>query len=64
MSNYDYGFDDLFDHEPEPTPRRTRGKQVKRKWKEIEALKERRRLRRELEEIDLLHDFDESSFDF
>ncbi len=58
-----YGFDDLFDHE-QPEPRRGRGKQSKRKWKEIEALKEKRRLRRELESIDLLHEFDESTLDF
>lgn len=49
-----YAFDDILESDP---PRRAaRGKPVKRKWREIEALKDRQRLRKELEDIDMFRD--------
>lgn len=50
-----YAFDDILATD---TPRRgSRGKPVKRKWREIEALKDRQRLRKELEDIDMFRDY-------
>jgi len=43
------GFDDLLTMLERPA---TKTRAVKRKWREIEALKERQRLRKELEDID------------
>lgn len=57
-----FAFDEIY--EPERSPRSGRTKQVKRKWREIEAVKERQRLRKELEEIDILGHFDHLDFDF
>ncbi|MGF1699705.1 DUF3545 family protein [Photobacterium makurazakiensis] len=46
-----YAFDDILATD---TPRRSaRSKPVKRKWREIEALKDRQRLRKELADIDM-----------
>lgn len=42
-------FEDLLTMLERPT---TKPKAVKRKWREIEALKERQRLKKELEDID------------
>lgn len=36
-----------------PRSRATRSKPVKRKWREIEAIKDRQRLQRELKEMDI-----------
>lgn len=36
-----------------PKSRATRSKPVKRKWREIEAIKDRQRLQRELKEMDI-----------
>tara|TARA_Y100001956_G_scaffold25730_1_gene25497 strand:- start:1761 stop:1943 length:183 start_codon:yes stop_codon:yes gene_type:complete len=36
-----------------PRTRATRSKPVKRKWREIEAIKDRQRLQRELKEMDI-----------
>lgn len=36
-----------------PKSRSTRSKPVKRKWREIEAIKDRQRLQRELKEMDI-----------
>lgn len=50
-----YAFDDILATD---TPRRgARSKPVKRKWREIEALKDRQRLRKELEDIDMFRDY-------
>ncbi|RXJ73773.1 DUF3545 domain-containing protein [Veronia nyctiphanis] len=49
--------------EAEKPSRGGRSKQAKRKWREIEALKDRQRLRKELEDIDMLGDFSDSEFD-
>lgn len=57
-----FAFDDVFDQERPQRGGRT--KQVKRKWREIEALKDRQRLRKELQDIDMLGDFSDSDFDF
>lgn len=40
-------FDDIVEHDP-----KAKLKSKKRKWREIENIKERRRLKRELEEYD------------
>ncbi len=39
---------------PETTKKTSKGK--KRKWREIEALKDKYRLKRELEELDYMHE--------
>lgn len=46
-----YGFDDIL--AAEIPSRGSRSKPVKRKWREIEALKDKQRLRRELADIDM-----------
>ncbi|MGL6177477.1 MAG: DUF3545 family protein [Vibrionaceae bacterium] len=46
-------FDDLYEQE-KPARGATRSKPVKRKWREIEAFKDKLRLRQELEQIDRL----------
>ncbi len=43
-------FDDLLTMLERPA---TKGRAVKRKWREIEAVKERQRVKKELEDIDL-----------
>ncbi|MDP2533447.1 DUF3545 family protein [Photobacterium damselae subsp. piscicida] len=57
-----YAFDDYMDFEP--APRRSRSKPEKRKWREIEALKDCQRLRKELQEMDLLHDYSLDDLDY
>ncbi|MBV7299978.1 DUF3545 family protein [Enterovibrio paralichthyis] len=57
-----FAFDDFFDQERPQRGGRT--KQAKRKWREIEALKDKQRLRKELQDIDMLGDFNDSDFDF
>jgi hypothetical protein len=47
-------FDELFEFERKP--RKTRSKPVKRKWREIELLKDRQRLLKELQDIDMFRD--------
>ncbi|WP_105253802.1 DUF3545 family protein [Pseudoalteromonas sp. T1lg75] len=39
-----------------PETRKTSGRNKKRKWREIEALKDKQRLRKELQELDLFSD--------
>ncbi|GAL05961.1 DUF3545 family protein [Photobacterium aphoticum] len=57
-----YAFDDFLATD---TPSRgSRSKPVKRKWREIEALKDRQRLRRELADIDIFNDLTDSDIDF
>ncbi|KLV04399.1 hypothetical protein ABT56_14765 [Photobacterium aquae] len=57
-----YAFDDIFDTDIQP--RSSRKKPVKRKWREIEALKDRQRLRRELADIDIFRDLTNEDIDF
>ena len=57
-----FAFDDVF--EQERPQRGGRTKQAKRKWREIEALKDRQRLRKELQDIDMLGDIRDGDFDF
>ncbi|MPW36825.1 DUF3545 family protein [Vibrio sp. B1Z05] len=45
--------DSIFDESEARTPRRTRSKPVKRKWREIEAIKDRQRLQKELMDLDV-----------
>ncbi|MGF1738205.1 DUF3545 family protein [Photobacterium satsumensis] len=57
-----YAFDDILATE---MPRRgARSKPVKRKWREIEALKDRERLRQELADIDMFRDSSDEDLDF
>ncbi|MBS3797487.1 MULTISPECIES: DUF3545 family protein [unclassified Pseudoalteromonas] len=39
-----------------PEAKKTSGRNKKRKWREIEALKDKQRLRKELQELDLFSD--------
>lgn len=55
-------FDEVY--EQEQTSRQGRGKPVKRKWREIEALKEKNRLRKELQDMDILNHFNEDDVNF
>ncbi|GAD80713.1 DUF3545 family protein [Vibrio ezurae] len=43
----------IFDETEERAPRRARSKPVKRKWREIEAIKDRQRLQQELMDLDV-----------
>ncbi|MFC0120356.1 DUF3545 family protein [Pseudoalteromonas xiamenensis] len=58
--------DDLFELlEGSGTAKRTSQKNKKRRWREIEALKDRQRLRKELEDLDIFADnIDLESIDF
>ncbi|PSW18999.1 DUF3545 domain-containing protein [Photobacterium sanctipauli] len=57
-----YAFDDILATD---TPRRSsRSKPVKRKWREIEALKDRQRLRKELADIDMFRDYPDEDIEF
>lgn len=56
MDNTDVTVADL-----EPRSTKTRGK--KRKWREIEALKDRFELRKELQDMDIFNDYDFSDLD-
>lgn len=49
--------------EQDKPQRSGRAKPVKRKWREIEALKDKQRLRKELEEIDMYGDFSQLDLD-
>ncbi|KKD01701.1 MULTISPECIES: DUF3545 family protein [Photobacterium] len=50
-----FGFDNMLESD---FPRRNaRSKPVKRKWREIEALKDKQKLKKELQDIDILHEF-------
>ncbi|MCF1428840.1 MAG: DUF3545 family protein [Shewanella sp.] len=55
MDHLDYGsaLDSVVER-----PTRSRGSNKKRKWREIEALKDKQRLLRELQEIDSNLDYD------
>ncbi|OOE94583.1 DUF3545 family protein [Salinivibrio sp. AR640] len=54
-------FNDMFEQDP---PRRNgRAKPAKRKWREIEALKDKQRLKKELEDIDIFGDFSQLDLD-
>ncbi len=57
-----FAFDD--DSPTDTVSRRTRAKPEKRKWREIEALKDRQRLRRELQDMDMCGSYDADEFDF
>jgi len=46
---------DLFDEENLTQERKTKGKTRQRKWREIENIKEQRRLRRDLAEYEYAH---------
>ncbi|ESP93072.1 MULTISPECIES: DUF3545 family protein [Pseudoalteromonas] len=49
--------DDMIEVIESPEPKKkTSSKGKKRKWREIEALKDRQRLRKELEELDIFAD--------
>ncbi|MEH0666709.1 DUF3545 family protein [Vibrio scophthalmi] len=52
-------FDDFMDYEV-PRARAARSKPVKRKWREIEAIKDRQRLKKELMDMDIGFDDVES----
>lgn len=56
-----FAFNDMF--EQDKPQRSGRVKPVKRKWREIEALKDKQRLRKELEEIDMYGDFSQLDLD-
>ncbi|MFM2590822.1 DUF3545 family protein [Vibrio sp. TBV020] len=45
-------FDEIFEQDL-PKGRATRSKPVKRKWREIEAIKDRQRLQKELMDMDI-----------
>ncbi|MGF1685558.1 DUF3545 family protein [Photobacterium japonica] len=57
-----YAFDDIL--ATDMPSRGSRSKPVKRKWREIEALKDRQRLRRELADIDIFRDSPDNDIDF
>ncbi|OBT07313.1 hypothetical protein A9264_07675 [Vibrio sp. UCD-FRSSP16_10] len=48
--------ENIFETE-ERTTRRTRSKPVKRKWREIEAIKDRQKLQKELMDLDVCSDY-------
>ncbi len=50
--------------EQERSPRSGRAKPVKRKWREIEAVKERQRLQKELADIDLFGHYSADDLNF
>ncbi|CAH0541250.1 DUF3545 family protein [Vibrio marisflavi] len=51
-------FDDMVDMDL-PKARSTRSKPAKRKWREIEAIKDKQKLQRELMEMDIGLDIDD-----
>ncbi len=57
-----YAFDDIL--AIERPARASRSKPVKRKWREIEALKDKQRLQKELEGIDMLRDISDDLLDY
>ena len=52
----DFLLDDNMAMDTQPA-RSGRAKPVKRKWREIEAIKDRQRLQKELMEMDVCHDY-------
>lgn len=63
-----FTFDDIFEseqeQEQEKPQRATRTKQAKRKWREIEAIKEKQRLKKELDDIDMTGNYGDKDVDF
>lgn len=63
-----FTFDDIFEPEQEQDQERpqraTRTKQAKRKWREIEAIKDRQRLRKELDNIDISGNYSKKEVEF
>ena len=57
-----YAFDDIL--ATERPVRRSRSKPEKRKWREIEALKDKQRLRKELEDIDMFREYSDEMADY
>ncbi len=53
----DMQLDDIFETEEQPRARGGRSKPVKRKWREIEAIKDRQRLQKELMDLDVCADY-------
>ncbi len=51
-----FQLDDMYTSDRLPT-RATRSKPVKRKWREIEAIKDRQRLQKELMDLDVCSDY-------
>lgn len=52
----------LIDHS-DPETQCSKTKKKKRMWREIEAIKDKYRLRKELEDMDMFHDYELSSLD-
>ncbi len=52
-----FQLDDMFNLDTTSTTK-TRAKPVKRKWREIEAMNDRRNLLKELRELDVCNDYD------
>ncbi|XOV81417.1 MAG: DUF3545 family protein [Aestuariibacter sp.] len=48
--------------DPETQP--TKSKKKKRMWREIEAIKDKYKLRKELQDMDMFHDYELSNIDF
>ena len=59
-----FAFDDYFEQERPYRAQSTRSKPVKRKWREIEAFKEKTKLLKELQDIDIFGELDDSELDF
>lgn len=57
-----FAFDEYF--EQERPQRNTKTKQAKRRWREIEAIKDKQRLKKELDAIDVLSDTPVGDVDF
>lgn len=54
---------DMMNHlDPETQSTKTRKK--KRMWREIEAIKDKYKLRKELQDMDMFHDYELSNLDF
>ncbi|CAM3182775.1 DUF3545 family protein [Vibrio rarus] len=49
--------ENIFEAEERNSTRRARSKPVKRKWREIEAIKDRQRLQQELMALDVCSDY-------
>ena len=58
-----FAFDDFFEQQRPHRTGSSRSKPVKRKWREIEMLKDRAKLRKELQDIDLLAEPDDWDVD-
>ncbi|QTH65054.1 DUF3545 family protein [Psychrosphaera ytuae] len=57
------GLAELFETSTQDTPKRSK-RGSKRKWREIESIKEKYRLRNELKDIDYSLDYDLADLDF